>query len=99
MSAQQNGHAPGPSADADFAQAFQELSRGERTAQALEDSLGALEARIDELVAAADAREREMRESRGPAAAGAGGGGEPGAGAAGEAEPRRDGAGERGASR
>jgi hypothetical protein len=63
---QQNGHTDDTLQDADFAKvhshyiadldivqkAFQELNRGEQTAAALESHLSALEAKIDELLAA-----------------------------------------------
>ncbi|KAG7007205.1 hypothetical protein G7Y79_00011g031030 [Physcia stellaris] len=43
-----------PSDDADFAQAFQELAKGERTAAAMETQLTALERKIDDLLASVD---------------------------------------------
>ncbi|EKG14702.1 hypothetical protein MPH_08175 [Macrophomina phaseolina MS6] len=59
MAAQQNGDVPrGSAGDADLAQAFKDLARGEQTASALENHLDALEARIEELLAAADAQQQ-----------------------------------------
>ncbi|KAG9998429.1 hypothetical protein KCU78_g16441, partial [Aureobasidium melanogenum] len=52
MPPKQNGETEHDLQDADFAKAFQELSRGEQTATALENHLSALEAKIDELLAA-----------------------------------------------
>ncbi|KAF2141785.1 uncharacterized protein K452DRAFT_298450 [Aplosporella prunicola CBS 121167] len=40
---------------ADLAQAFKDLARGERTASAMEDHLTALERKIDEMLAQANA--------------------------------------------
>lgn len=58
MAAQQNGNAPqGSAGDADLAQAFKDLARGEQTASALENHLDALEAKIEELLAAAGAQQ------------------------------------------
>ncbi|KAL9014955.1 MAG: hypothetical protein Q9173_000409 [Seirophora scorigena] len=42
--------------EADFAQALQELARGEQTASAMEDQLTALEQKIDALLASAEAQ-------------------------------------------
>ena len=44
-------------------QAFQELNRGEQTATALENHLAALEAKIDELLAAAGQQDQSNSES------------------------------------
>lgn len=44
-------------------QAFQELQRGERTATALENNLSALERKIEELLASADANEKALEEA------------------------------------
>lgn len=44
------------------AQAFQDLARGERTASALENHLDALERKIEELLAKADADEKKLKE-------------------------------------
>ncbi|THY10789.1 hypothetical protein D6D01_09168 [Aureobasidium pullulans] len=52
MPPKQNGETAHDLQDADFAKAFQELNRGEQTATALENHLAALEAKIDELLAA-----------------------------------------------
>ncbi|KAL1625972.1 hypothetical protein SLS56_007029 [Neofusicoccum ribis] len=58
MAAHQNGDGPqGPQGDADLAQAFKDLARGEQTASTLENHLDALEAKIEELLAAADAQQ------------------------------------------
>jgi len=51
---QQNGNTDRANQDADFAQAFKDLQRGEATAAALENHLGALEKKIDELLASAE---------------------------------------------
>ncbi|OJD32436.1 uncharacterized protein BKCO1_3800069 [Diplodia corticola] len=80
MAAPQNGDAPQDRAgDADLAQAFKDLARGEQTASALENHLDALEARIEELLAAADAQQdaapsgaaSQQPQSKDPAAGGA----------------------------
>lgn len=42
-------------------QAFQELSRGEKTATALENQLASMEAKIDALLARAEEDERELQ--------------------------------------
>ncbi|KAL1640310.1 hypothetical protein SLS58_006983 [Diplodia intermedia] len=58
MAAPQNEDASqGRVGDADLAQAFKDLARGEQTASALENHLDALEARLEELLAAADAQQ------------------------------------------
>ncbi|OCL08264.1 hypothetical protein AOQ84DRAFT_376902 [Glonium stellatum] len=62
MTAQQNGNVENVSNETDFAQAFQDLARGERTAAALESHLTALEKKIEELLAKADEEERAREE-------------------------------------
>ncbi|KAB2570067.1 uncharacterized protein LTHEOB_12040 [Lasiodiplodia theobromae] len=58
MAAPQNGDSSqGHAGDADLAQAFKDLARGEQTASALENHLDALEARIEDLLAAADSQQ------------------------------------------
>ncbi|KAK7510627.1 uncharacterized protein IWZ02DRAFT_494590 [Phyllosticta citriasiana] len=60
MAAHQNGAGQQkPTGDADLAQAFQDLARGEQTAAALENHLDKIEKQIEALLAAAD----EARES------------------------------------
>ncbi|KAF2854673.1 hypothetical protein T440DRAFT_514562 [Plenodomus tracheiphilus IPT5] len=61
MSNAQNGDAPGPQSDADLAQAFKELQRGEQTAAALESHLDSLEKKIEELLAQAEKAEQELK--------------------------------------
>ncbi|KAJ8070113.1 hypothetical protein OCU04_000507 [Sclerotinia nivalis] len=46
-----------PLSDADVAQAFKELQRGEKTAQKLESNLTDLEKKIDDLLASFEAQE------------------------------------------
>lgn len=46
--------------DADFAQAFKDLARGEKTASALERQLSAMEKKIDELLAQAEKDQEEL---------------------------------------
>jgi len=41
-------------------QAFQELNKGEQTASALEKQLSAMEAKIDELLAAAEKTQKDI---------------------------------------
>ncbi|CAI6341632.1 unnamed protein product [Periconia digitata] len=47
-------------AEPDFAKAFQELARGERAAAALENHLDSLERKIEDLLAKADADEKNL---------------------------------------
>ncbi|KAI8935901.1 hypothetical protein NX059_007413 [Plenodomus lindquistii] len=61
MSNPQNGDAPGPQSEADLAQAFKELQRGEQTAAALESHLDSLEKKIEELLAQAEKAEQELK--------------------------------------
>ncbi|KAH0287771.1 hypothetical protein M436DRAFT_50917 [Aureobasidium namibiae CBS 147.97] len=63
MPPKQNGDTEPDVQDADFAKAFQELNRGEQTATALENHLAALEAKIDELLAAAGQQDQPNSES------------------------------------
>ncbi|EON64909.1 hypothetical protein W97_04143 [Coniosporium apollinis CBS 100218] len=58
MSGQQDGDKPDKSGEADMAQAFKDLARGEQTASVLENHLTALERKIDELLAKADEDQR-----------------------------------------
>jgi hypothetical protein len=46
--------------EADLAQAFKDLARGERTATALEQHLDALEERIEELLASAQENQKSI---------------------------------------
>ncbi|KAF2842976.1 hypothetical protein M501DRAFT_1012358 [Patellaria atrata CBS 101060] len=48
--------------DADFAQAFKELQKGESTAAALEKHLTELESKIEELLAKADEEKRSLAQ-------------------------------------
>ncbi|CAO2648928.1 Nn.00g098770.m01.CDS01 [Neocucurbitaria sp. VM-36] len=61
MSNATNGDAPASNPDAEFAQAFKELQRGEHTAAALENHLDSLEKKIAELLAQAEKAEQEMK--------------------------------------
>ncbi|KAI4735840.1 hypothetical protein E4T50_13646 [Aureobasidium sp. EXF-12298] len=63
MPPKQNGDTEPDSQDADFAKAFQELNRGEQTATALENHLAALEAKIDELLAASGQQDQTESSS------------------------------------
>jgi Skp family chaperone for outer membrane proteins len=62
MPAETNGTTGGGNPEPDFAQAFQDLARGERTAAALENHLDALERKIEELLAKGDADEKKLKE-------------------------------------
>ncbi|CBX90335.1 predicted protein [Plenodomus lingam JN3] len=61
MSNSQKGDAPGSQSDADLAQAFKELQRGEQTAAALESHLDSLEKKIEEILAQAEKAEQELK--------------------------------------
>ncbi|KAI5206383.1 hypothetical protein E4T39_02570 [Aureobasidium subglaciale] len=63
MPPKQNGEIEHDLQDADFAKAFQELNRGEQTASALENHLAALEAKIDELLAATGQQDQSQSSS------------------------------------
>ncbi|KAI4721825.1 hypothetical protein E4T48_01901 [Aureobasidium sp. EXF-10727] len=63
MPPKQNGETEHDLQDADFAKAFQELNRGEQTATALENHLAALEAKIDELLAATGQQDQSESSS------------------------------------
>ncbi|KAI5202477.1 hypothetical protein E4T42_04058 [Aureobasidium subglaciale] len=65
MPPKQNGETEHDLQDADFAKAFQELNRGEQTASALENHLAALEAKIDELLAATGQQDHSQSSSSG----------------------------------
>ncbi|KAF2206036.1 hypothetical protein GQ43DRAFT_467573 [Delitschia confertaspora ATCC 74209] len=62
MVAEQDRDARNTPQEPDFAQVFQELARGERTATALENHLDALEKKIEELLAKADDEERKLTQ-------------------------------------
>lgn len=49
--------------NADVRQALQELSKGERTAAALESQLTRMEAKIDELLAQAEQEQQEVKST------------------------------------
>ncbi|KAH7391802.1 hypothetical protein BKA66DRAFT_568217 [Pyrenochaeta sp. MPI-SDFR-AT-0127] len=68
MSTEQNGGVPAPNPDAEFAQAYKELQRGERTAAALEDHLDSLEKKIEELLAQAENADQAMKAQPGSTA-------------------------------
>ncbi|KAF2092792.1 hypothetical protein NA57DRAFT_81940 [Rhizodiscina lignyota] len=58
MAAQQNGESQkSVNPEADLAQAFKDLAKGERTATQIENQLAALERKIDEMLAQADKQE------------------------------------------
>ncbi|KAI5245165.1 hypothetical protein E4T43_03326 [Aureobasidium subglaciale] len=65
MPPKQNGETEHDLQDADFAKAFQELNRGEQTASALENHLAALEAKIDELLAATGQQDHSQSSTSG----------------------------------
>ncbi|KAF1845762.1 uncharacterized protein K460DRAFT_114843 [Cucurbitaria berberidis CBS 394.84] len=62
MSNETSGDTPASNPDADLAQAFKELQRGEHTAAALENHLDSLEKKIEELLAQAEKAEQEMKD-------------------------------------
>ncbi|KAF2499157.1 hypothetical protein BU16DRAFT_557493 [Lophium mytilinum] len=62
MAAQQNGKPGNVLQEPDFAQAFQELARGEQTAAALESSLDKVERMMDEFLAKAE-EEKEAKQA------------------------------------
>jgi hypothetical protein len=64
-SPQPNGDASYTRPEADLAQAFEDLDRGERTASALEQHLDALEERIEELLAHAQENQRSIEAGNG----------------------------------
>ncbi|KAF2740489.1 hypothetical protein EJ04DRAFT_559013 [Polyplosphaeria fusca] len=61
-----NGANGGAHQEPDFAQAFQDLARGERAAAALENHLDKLEKQIEELLAKADEDEKTLQSSSRP---------------------------------
>ncbi|PVI00275.1 hypothetical protein DM02DRAFT_655602 [Periconia macrospinosa] len=61
MSKEKKENTTGASAEQDFAKAFQEIARGERTATALENHLDSLEKNIEDLLAKADEDERNLQ--------------------------------------
>jgi len=61
MAAQQNGKPEDALKAPDFALAFQELSRGEQTATALENSLDKIEKMMDEFLAKAEEEEKAKK--------------------------------------
>ncbi|EUC41566.1 hypothetical protein COCMIDRAFT_40261 [Bipolaris oryzae ATCC 44560] len=63
MSSAQNGDT-GSHAEADLAQAFKELQRGEQTAAALEAHLDSIEKKIEALLAQAEKAEMELKDSK-----------------------------------
>ncbi|KAK0516511.1 hypothetical protein JMJ35_001114 [Cladonia borealis] len=50
--------------DADFAQAFKDLAKGERTAAAMESQLTALERKIDDLLASVDPHAKSTEQTQ-----------------------------------
>ncbi|KAF2804291.1 uncharacterized protein BDZ99DRAFT_525883 [Mytilinidion resinicola] len=65
MAAQQNGPLGNVLKEPDFARAFQELSRGEQTATALENSLDKIERMMDEFLAKAEEEEKAKQAKTG----------------------------------
>ncbi|EMD90992.1 hypothetical protein COCC4DRAFT_136614 [Bipolaris maydis ATCC 48331] len=63
MSSAQNGDT-GSHAEADLAQAFKELQRGEQTAAALEAHLDSIEKKIEALLAQAEKAEKELKDGK-----------------------------------
>lgn len=53
-----------PSADTDFAQAFKDLAKGERTASAMETQLTSLERKLDDLLASVSDQTRNASASQ-----------------------------------
>ncbi len=62
---QPNGDASSTLPEADLAQAFNDLARGERTASALEKHLDTLEKRIEELLVRAQENQRSIEAGNG----------------------------------
>ncbi|KAI9663547.1 MAG: hypothetical protein M1831_002556 [Alyxoria varia] len=48
--------------EADIAQAFEDLARGERTASALENQLSSVEKRVDDLLAQAEIDQKSLEQ-------------------------------------
>jgi Skp family chaperone for outer membrane proteins len=65
MSNEQSGTGAGSHSEADLAQAFKELQRGEQTAAALESHLDSIEKKIEALLAQAEKAEKELKETSG----------------------------------
>ncbi|KAF2134254.1 hypothetical protein P153DRAFT_280213 [Dothidotthia symphoricarpi CBS 119687] len=63
MSNAPNGNTPGSRPEADLAEAFKELSRGEQTAASMEQHLDSIEKKIEELLAQAEQAEKDMAAS------------------------------------
>ncbi|KAF5850269.1 hypothetical protein GGP41_002494 [Bipolaris sorokiniana] len=63
MSSAQNGDNRSH-AEADLAEAFKELQRGEQTAAALESHLDSIEKKIEALLAQAEKAEKELKDSK-----------------------------------
>ncbi|KAG9196272.1 hypothetical protein G6011_01393 [Alternaria panax] len=63
MSNPQNGAGAVSHSEADLAQAFKELQRGEQTAAALESHLDSIEKKIEALLAQAEKAEQELKDS------------------------------------
>ena len=62
---QPNGDASSTLPEADLAQAFKDVARGERTASALEQHLDTLEKRIEELLVHAQENQRNIEAGNG----------------------------------
>lgn len=58
MASQPNGHLPSQLPEAELAQAFKDIARGERAASSLEQTLDKLEERIEELLERAQENKR-----------------------------------------
>ncbi|CAG5175907.1 uncharacterized protein ALTATR162_LOCUS10506 [Alternaria atra] len=63
MSNAQDGAGAAPHSEADLAQAFKELQRGEQTAAALESHLDSIEKKIEALLAQAEKAEQELKDT------------------------------------
>ncbi|KAI4607190.1 hypothetical protein J4E83_009646 [Alternaria metachromatica] len=63
MSNAQNGTGAGPQSQAELAQAFKDLQRGEQTAAALENHLDSIEKQIEALLAQAEKAEQELKDT------------------------------------
>ncbi|CAN9265562.1 unnamed protein product [Alternaria alternata] len=63
MSNAQNGAGAASHSEADLAQAFKELQRGEQTAAALESHLDSIEKKIEALLAQAEKAKQELKDT------------------------------------
>ncbi|KAF1838713.1 hypothetical protein BDW02DRAFT_488523 [Decorospora gaudefroyi] len=64
MSNEQNGAGAASPSEADLAQAFKELQRGEQTAAALEGHLDSIEKKIEALLAQAEQAGQEVKDTQ-----------------------------------